>query len=413
MDPVILPSGKYMLIIDENGNEAWLERPAIASILVFDGNNAYWADGSDERQWVFPGTPDELGLAAIIGIQPGGRMVASIPIGGGSKILVAENGLIEWVDQDESGIPESGFGALIRTGEGDPASWLTHAGALFYFDASEIPGVIANGTNGQQLTMVGGVPAWKTPGSGSVSTGTSSTGLEGVVANANSTTEINVQAPSFTVSDGATDETISGINMTLDTTNPNGLLGLDVGGIDINTWYYVYIVSDGVTPSAMFSEDPTGPDFTNAAGYTHWGLISLFRRDGAGNIISYTQRGRKFWTVPVTYGNGISSTTALAVVNSGTDLDTIIPPNVKTVTGNVGGATTATAVRSMVVASNAAGLAKQFIGSRENSVAMENFKYDAGTFYDLPILDPNAPEIYWRSQSSSSNRRIEITGYTI
>lgn len=411
----ILPSGHYLQIVDPDGNDAWLERTTLPGFLFFDGNEWFVADGATNPFQFdldhFPTQGSEI--AGVLALSPTGAMVMEIGSGDAKQILMWENSGWTVVPLANLGLPDTGFGVITRNDGDDTAVWTHGANALLGFDVDENPLLIPNGTAGQQLVIVGGVPTWQNPGAGSVTTGISSTGLEGVFAYSIGTTQVHLEAPSFTVSDGATDVTLASINVTVDITLPNGLLGLDVGGEAVSTWYYIYIISDGALTSAMISDDPTGPDFTNAPSYTHWAMAGVFRNDAAGNIIEFQQRGREFFTVPIVWGNNINSTTAFSSIAGTVNLDTILPPNVTKARGNVGGSTTETVTRSMIMASTSGGLGRQWIGSRESSGAdMMNFSFDVGPF-DLLIVDPNSPALYWASNGNSARRRIEITGYRL
>lgn len=414
----ILPAGIYVVGIDVNGNEFWLEPPAslTQAILVFDGQQFYWADGSNQAQFNLGNLEVNEGpYTGIAGFAPGGRMLLAVTDGLTRYILTSQNGVVTWSDLGIIGLPDTGFGILVKPQFADPAYFNAQNSMMFFGDDNE-PFFIQYSAldNGKQVIIKDGFPQLLLPTSGSVIAGISNTGLEGVVSNSVGVTQVNVQAPTFTVSDGATDITLANINVTVDITNPNGLLGLDVGGENNSTWYYVFIVSDGVLTSAMISTDPTGPDFTNAPTYTHWGLVSVFRNDAAGNIIEYTQKGRDFYTVPVVFGNDISSSTVMAAIVGSVSLTTIIPPNTKAVSGNVGGSDNETARRSVTLAATVSGVNRQVIGSRENAVLSDGFKWDVGSFYNLPIIDPNAPQIFWKSNINLSNRRrIEVNHYRI
>lgn len=416
----ILPAGIYIVSIDVNGNMMWLQAPAgIQAILTWDGTRFYWSDGSSQAQFNLGNLEINQGpYVSIATFAAGGRMLAGVTLGLTKYILTSQNGVVRWDELEVIGLPETGSGILIKLTGQDP-SYFDATSSLMYFDENDEPFFLpfSAADNGKQLIIKDGIPQLLIPAGGTIVSGASSIGLDGVIANSIGVNQVNVQAPAFTMSDGATEETAIAINVTVDISNPAGPLGLDAGGEAINTWYYIYLLTDGVTVTAVISDDPATPDLTLSGGMTHWGLISMFRNDAAGNIVEYMQRGRHFYTVPVMWGDKISSGTALAAVVPSVALTTIIPPNVKKISGTIGGTATApaaTVARSMVIASTASGVAKQFVASRENASAMENFKYDAGSFYNLPIADPNAPQVFWRSNLNSANqRRIEIFHYEI
>lgn len=415
----IIPSAKYLLIIDENGNTQWLERPGVESLLMFDGTDAYWASGQGAHPLNLPGVEQSYGpyngVFASFGIH--GKMVTAVAEGANPKILRSLNGVVTWEDLTLIGLPSTGYGMLMKQNEvGAIPYWSSTPDCIAYLDSNGEVVLLAHGDDGKVLEMAAGTPTWKFPDGGAVGVGISSIGLEGVLCARLDDDRVNIKAPTFTVSDGATDIALVNVNVTVDVTNANGLLGLDTGGMSANTWYYIYLISDGVDTSAIISLSAVSPDF-GATGYTHWGLVSVFRYNAASAIVDYIQKGRQFWTIPVVWSNAASSTTSMALIVSATNINTIIPPNTKSVSGNVGGNSSETAFKSMAMSANVAGIARQMIASRENGLAgvgMFGFYYDAGSFTDIPIIDPSAPSLAWQSSANSPlHRRIEITGYRI
>ncbi len=67
---------------------------------------------------------------------------------------------------------------------------------------------------------------------------------------------------------------------------------LDTGvAMSISTWYYIWAVWDGTTVRTLVSASATDP--TMPAGYTHKGLLSAVRSDGAGApVVMFTQGKR-------------------------------------------------------------------------------------------------------------------------
>lgn len=411
----IIPSAKYILIIDENGNTQWLERPLLNAFLMFDGTDAYWATGQQANPLVLDGLEQSHGpYTGALAIEGNGKIVRASAEGVTAKILKSLNGIVSWEDLTLIGLPATGYGIIMKQSEVDALPyWSSTPNCIPYLDANGEVVLLTHGDDGKVLEMSNGTPTWKFPDGGAVGVGISSIGLEGVLCARLDDDRVNIKAPTFTVSDGATDIALVNVNVTVDVTNANGLLGLDTGGMSANAWYYIYLISDGVDTSAIISLSAVSPDF-GATGYTHWGLVSLFRYDAASAIVDYIQKGRQFWTIPVVWSNAASSTTSMALIVSATNLNTIIPPNTKSVSGNVGGNSSETAVKSMAIASNVAGIARQMVSSRENAAAFLNFEYDAGSFTDIPIIDSSAPSLAWQSSANSPlHRRIEITGYRI
>lgn len=410
-------SGKHLVIIDNDGNTRKLVRPNNRSVLVFDGDDIYFVDGTDE----FPIVLNNIAVAGstavlngVAGINAAGRFYRLVNESDAKMVLKSQGGLMffqeESVDLDGVLAPLAGNGVLVRAPGGDPI-WLDDNG-LIYVNNGGSGVFIANGTAGQFLMMSGGNPQWGSLPSGNIASGSGSIGLSGVMAKTLSANEVSIQAPVFTVSNGVDEVTLANVNVSVDITDPVGLGGLDTGAEASSTWYYIHIVSDGALVNAMISTDPDVPDF-GATGYTYSGLASIVRNNAAGSFVLYLQRGRQFNIAALEVAADESMTASWAAVTQTTSLATIVPPNVKTVTGQAGGSSTATVNRKMAVASDTTGLGAQFIDFGDNSVAFEGFLHGAGNFIDIPIADAGAPALYWRGTNNDSHRRLTITGYKI
>lgn len=82
-----------------------------------------------------------------------------------------------------------------------------------------------------------------------------------------------------------------GINVTVNTGNAPGLLGIDTGSWAINTWYYLWLISNGTLTSAIASLSSTTP--TLPGGYTYKARICAVKSSGtATTLLSTLQYGR-------------------------------------------------------------------------------------------------------------------------
>lgn len=86
--------------------------------------------------------------------------------------------------------------------------------------------------------------------------------------------------------------TVRSVSLTLNTAG-SGANGLDTGALSTSTWYYVWVIYNGSTVSALASLSDTAP--TMPSGYTSKARIGAFRTDGTGNKypLGFTQKGRK------------------------------------------------------------------------------------------------------------------------
>jgi len=96
------------------------------------------------------------------------------------------------------------------------------------------------------------------------------------------------------------------VNLTAPLT-ASGANGLDTGTVAINTWYSVWLISDGATTSLLFSLSATTPTMPGA--YVYKTRIGWIKTDGTGNKypLYFQQVGRKFrWRIDSSTNNGNS-----------------------------------------------------------------------------------------------------------
>lgn len=418
--PGVSESGSFVVIVDGNGQSRMLMRPSASqrSTLIFDGDQIYFVDGSDDYPWFMNGIPT-VGVTGsfdnLLVRNGAGRIFSLVNETLDEKVLLSRSGTIYWgakgTDLDGILAPLTGSGILGRDFGADGATWLNDPG-IAMVDADQNGIILPNGTNGQFLMMAAGIPTWGSLPSGNIASGVNSVGLEGVNGKNTSSAIVSFQAPTFTLSNGTDDLKVANVNISADLTNAVGLGGLDTGTEAVSTWYYFYIISDGAAFAGIISTNPAIPDF-GATGYTYYALMSVFRNDAAGNIVDFLQRGRTIHIAPQLMSNDVAIGTAFAAVPQTTALTTIVPPNVKSVSGVVGGASDASSSVRIFMASTATKIGMQAIGSLLTTSTMESFKQDVGSFHDIAIVDPSAPALFWRADAANAKRRIVFTKYKI
>lgn len=96
---------------------------------------------------------------------------------------------------------------------------------------------------------------------------------------------------------------------------------LDTGTVANNTWYYIYIISDGTTTGGLYSTSPTSP--VMPSGYTYKLLVGAVKTNGSAQIIDSSQiQDRFFWVTPVTVvSNDTTNTGSVQTI----DLASAIP----------------------------------------------------------------------------------------
>ena len=147
----------------------------------------------------------------------------------------------------------------------------------------------ALGTNGQVLTMVGGVPAFATPATNGFvdarSVNISYASVTSLTVNFGNLVVNSVAGNSIAINNS------SAYTLNLSTNSlPNGL---DTGSLIASTYYYVFAIYNSTTSSVatLSSLSPTAP--TLPTGYTYFRLIGLFRTNSSSQIDAlYNQNGR-------------------------------------------------------------------------------------------------------------------------
>lgn len=78
------------------------------------------------------------------------------------------------------------------------------------------------------------------------------------------------------------------VNVTINTATAPGLLAIDTGSWAINTWYYVYVISNGTLVSAIASASSTSP--TLPSGYNFRARVGAIRTSGTATVLRSIQQ---------------------------------------------------------------------------------------------------------------------------
>lgn len=417
--PIAEVSGYQVVVVNSDGESVVLTRPTTKCVLVFDGDNVFWADGTDaypiNLESLKETSADFRGIAVL---DADGRITSLVNDTSTTQALQCVSGV--WTLMDVEDVLLLTGSGLLRRSVAGVTDFMSTRG-LTYVNATGEAETISDNADGKILTISGGVPTWQDQLNGTPSTGAGTTGLETVVAHSIDTTTVVIAIPSFTVTDGATQVIHPNISVTADITIGVGPGGLDAGTEAADTWYYVYIISDGASAiDVVISTDAVSPDLSDSTftvpGFTFYGFCTVFRNNSAANIVEFYQKGRKFWINP-TWGlmlNGGNVSTSIAAVPDGVGsgaiaLSKIVPPMVMEVDGVVTGASS---VNGYVISGwdnvsiGTFGVGTQFINS---SVADDG----NGLFYHLPIFNPSSPKISHKASSAKTDRVVRITAYKI
>lgn len=119
----------------------------------------------------------------------------------------------------------------------------------------------------------------------------------------------------------------------------SGANGLDAGSVAANTWYYLYLISDGTLVKGLFSLSATAPILPS--GYTYFTRIGAVRAGASGYLLQTLQYGSRVQYVVTTGSNTpnlpIIAQGALGVYSSTTptyvaaSVSSFVPPTANTI----------------------------------------------------------------------------------
>lgn len=107
-------------------------------------------------------------------------------------------------------------------------------------------------------------------------------GIEGLRARrvSGSTVEVNFNAIAVVNGTNIPERLLNG--MVTANILSGGVNGLDTGSVNADTWYYMYVIWDGVNTSGLWSLSATSPSLPT--GYTHWKLVTAARTNDLNNL---------------------------------------------------------------------------------------------------------------------------------
>lgn len=127
---------------------------------------------------------------------------------------------------------------------------------------------------------------------------------------------------------------VTSVDLTIDATT-QGANGLGVkASLDNNSWYYIYVISDGTTLAGLLDTSSTAPILPS--GYHYKALLGAVKTDGSAQIIGFEQRGKDFISTSViNIADGSLTTNTWTAV----DVSLIFPPIAKKIIATWGGST--------------------------------------------------------------------------
>lgn len=201
-----------------------------------------------------------------------------------------------------------------------------------------------------------------------------------------------------------------------------GANGRDFATARANQWLYIWAIakSDLSAKALLLSTSSTLPTLATAVGYetgyyclvgqvydttTVFGRMAIRDHDGFMDV-------RNVFDAKAGVGTGAAAAlTALAGADL-TNFQKAVPPNAKSVRGNMGIINSLNGVIS--VAGNTYGIGEAIHAGSPNAITATAFsKFRSSAPFVVPVLDYVASGLWWRgSTDAAASFRIDITGYT-
>lgn len=189
--------------------------------------------------------------------------------------------------------------------------------------------------------------------------------------------------------------------------NETGIGGLDTGTLLSNTWYHLWLVSDGSQFAAVASLSQSSP--TLPSGWDNKARVGAirYRTSGAGGILPFLQMGSRVWTehqIVFTDISGVVSFTSL-------DISAFVPSTAIVARGVVGSSSgSTTGVNWVNIASDVDGAFIDYGGVSRDNNASQNGPWRLRSDWEVPLVTPQT--IYWQSRTVNPDRyRLTVTGY--
>lgn len=224
-----------------------------------------------------------------------------------------------------------------------------------------------------------------------------------VVTNAGApNTKVDIAADEIALKNTANGRTFlaSAAAVTVDIGLGVAVNGLDVGAEAANTWYYMWVISDGVTVSGLISLSSTAPTMPGA--YIYKALVGAVRNDAGSNFMAMWQTGREvFFPTQQVFSSAAGSLTYVIQT-----LATFVPPNAKIALGNAGESTANTG--GVAVAGDVNGTGEvAIVGTNGNAVST----FTVSGMFRVPMI--TAQNVYWKADNIAARYRMAVSGYVL
>lgn len=195
----------------------------------------------------------------------------------------------------------------------------------------------------------------------------------------------------------------------------SGAGGRDTGAEAASTWYYIWIISDGSTQSALLSTSSTAP--TMPSGYDYKVRVGGVYNNSASDFWVFVQNDNDYAMVRQvqtlstnfsTANNDPTSSTGYNTVNlNGSAGAPFIPGTAYRVRGNLG-KTSATNC-NLIISANTAGIGAVTIACTDVGTSVDSFLTSG--FFEVPVVSSSQQVSLKSSITANGTVRIAVTGF--
>jgi len=217
-------------------------------------------------------------------------------------------------------------------------------------------------------------------------------------------TQLDVTAATVVMADTSNLTVIaSSVSVTINA-GTTGANGIDTGALGANTWYYVWLISDGTTTAGLLSLSATAPTMPGL--YTYKVRLSEFKTGGSSTFLRIITKGQQSQYQVIAASTTPNAPLMSSGVNGSATVPTFVavsvsayvPPSATRIMGFAGSPNDACNI--IIAPNNSYG----GINSTTNPVPYSTFQ--ANGMFDLLLESTN---IYWAS--STANSRLACLGW--
>lgn len=198
------------------------------------------------------------------------------------------------------------------------------------------------------------------------------------------------------------------VNLTADIGLGVAVNGLDAGVEAADTWYYLWVIYNGTTVSALISTSATAP--TLPTGYTHRALVGQVYNSSGSNFVVTRIVDRRAFIVTQDIAATITGVTSYTVLSGtpATDFAKAVPPNAKTARVTIGRVSNNNLTAGLSPDSAGTG---EFIAACAPAGALQINGMNACATGDVMLTTPQI--FYWKvGTTTATDYKLACGGYT-